>query len=77
MFKLLKLIIWLVGLIIVSVFILNYFGYEINKDYFKESKLECQKRLDNCAKELVEQGTKNARCNFICADPKLIIRKKQ
>jgi len=76
MFRLIKFIIWLVGLIVVSLFVLNYFGYEINRNYFNESKIECQKRLDQCAKNLIEQGTKNAQCDFNCADPKLIIKKK-
>jgi len=76
MFTLLKLVIWIVGFIVVAGFVLNYFGYEINRNYFNESKAACQERLNQCGKELIEQGIKNARCDFNCADPKLIIKKK-
>lgn len=76
MFSILKFIIWTAGLLVVAYFALNYFGYEPNMDYFKESKAECQRRLNDCGKEYVEQGTKNARCDFNCVDPKLIIQKK-
>lgn len=76
MFKLLKFFIWLAGLIVASYFVLNYFGYTFNFEYFKETKEECQKRLEACPKEYVEQGTKNAKCDFNCVDPKLIIKKK-
>jgi hypothetical protein len=76
MFSLIKGLIWLVGLVVVSLFVLNYFGFEVNRNYFNESKATCQKRLEDCAKQYVEQGTKNAECNFDCVDPKLIIKKK-
>jgi hypothetical protein len=76
MFSLIKFIIWLVGLAVVSYFVLNYFGYEPNMNYFKESKAKCQKEIEDCSKEYVQQGTKNAKCDFNCVDPKLIIRKK-
>ena len=76
MFKLLKLIIWITGTIVVALFVLNYFGYEVNKNYFNESKVKCQQKLDECKKELIHQGIDNAQCNFECVDPKLIIKKK-
>lgn len=76
MFSLIKFIIWIVGFVVVSAFVLNYFGYEINRDYFKESRSECEKRLSDCGKQFVQQGTQNAKCDFNCVDPKLIIKKK-
>lgn len=76
MFKLIKFIIWIVGLAVVTVFVLNYFGYEVNRNYFAERKADCQELLNKCAKEYIEQGTKNAKCDFNCVDPKLIIKKK-
>ena len=77
MWSLIKFIIWLAGLVVVTYFVLNYFGYEPNMNYFKESKAECQKRLENCGKEYVEQGTKNAKCDFDCVNVgSLIIKKK-
>ncbi|HOX11143.1 MAG TPA: hypothetical protein P5323_01315 [Candidatus Moranbacteria bacterium] len=76
MFHLLKFIVWLVGIAVVGFFVLRYFGYEVNMNYFNESKVVCQERLNQCSKELVEQGTKNAKCDFNCLDPKLIIKKQ-
>lgn len=76
MFHLLKLIIWLVGIVVVAYFALPYFGYDVNMNYFTESKEACQNRLNECTKNLVEQGTKNAKCDFNCIDPTLIIKKQ-
>lgn len=75
-FSLIKLLIGLVGLATIAYFALPRFGYELNIHYFTESKGECQQRLDSCAKEVVRQGTQNAKCDFNCVDPKLIIKKK-
>ncbi len=77
MFSLLKLVIWIVGFVVVSGFVLDYFGYEINKNYFTESKAECIQQLDACKNEYIRQGTENAKCNFTCVDPKLVIKKKE
>ena len=76
MLKLIKFIIWIIGLAVVAMFVLNYFGYEINKNYFNESKKMCLEKLDKCKTEYIEQGTKNAKCDFNCVDPKMIIKKK-
>jgi hypothetical protein len=77
MLSLLKLIIWICGSLVVAYFLLNFFGFEINKDYFKASKVECQRRIDECKNELIHNGVDGARCDLNCADPKLIINKKQ
>ncbi len=76
MFKLLKFIIWLVGTIVVALFVLNYFGYEVNRNYFNESKTKCQQKLEDCKKDIVHQGIDNAKCDFKCVNPKLIIKKR-
>lgn len=76
MFKLLKLIIWIVGLVVVTGFVLNYFGYAINTKYFSERKTDCQQKLEDCQGELIHQGIDNAECDFNCLNPKLIIKKK-
>lgn len=76
MFKLIKFLIWIVGLIVVTIFVLNYFGYEPNRNYFKESKAKCLKKLSECKNELVRKGTEGAQCDFNCVDPRLIIKKK-
>lgn len=76
MFSLIKFIIWITGLLVVTYFVLGYFGYEPNRNYFKESKAECEKRLKDCQNQLIHKGTDGAECNFNCVDPKLIIKKK-
>jgi hypothetical protein len=76
MWSLLKFLIWIVGLVVVTLFVLNYFRYEPNKNYFKESKAACQQRLGDCQSQLIHKGTDGAECNFNCVDPKLIIKKK-
>jgi hypothetical protein len=76
MFSLLKLIIWIAGFVVVAHFVLGYFGYEINKDYFNSSKAKCQEKLDECSNNVIHQGIDNAKCNFNCIDPKIIIKKK-
>lgn len=64
------------GIVVVAYFALPYFGYDVNMNYFTESKEACQNRLNECTKNLVEQGTKNAKCDFNCIDPTLIIKKQ-
>ena len=76
MFSLLKTIIWIVGSIVVASFILGYFGYEVNIKYFTQSKLKCQEEIKKCSQEVLKQGTSNAKCDFQCVNPKLIIKKK-
>jgi len=76
MFHLIKFILWLAGIVIVGIFVLNYFGYEVNTNYFNERKAACQEKLNACTQQLIEQGTKNAKCDFNCVDPTLIIKKK-
>jgi hypothetical protein len=76
MFGILKTIIWIVGAIIVAGFILNYFGYEINTSYFTKSKARCQEEIAKCGQDVIKEGTNNAKCDFACVNPKLIIRKK-
>lgn len=76
MFHLLKLMIWIIGLATIAYLALPRFGYEVNLNYFSESKEQCQLRLNECGKELLQQGTQNAKCDFKCVDPKLIVKKK-
>lgn len=76
MFGLLKFVIWICGLAVVAYFALGYFGYEVNLNYFSESKAKCEEKLKECTNELVHQGTDNAECDFNCVDPKIIIKRK-
>jgi hypothetical protein len=75
MFHLIKLVIFLAGIAAIAYFAAPHFGYELNINYFTESKAACQQKLNDCSKELVKQGTQNAKCDFNCVDPKLIIKK--
>jgi hypothetical protein len=77
MISLIKFIIWTAGALVVAYFVLNYFGYEVNKDYFSDSRKACQERLKECTEKVIRQGIDNAECDFQCVDPKLIIKKKQ
>ena len=77
MFSLIKGIIWLAGLCVVTYFVLGYFGYEPNMNYFQESRAKCEQKLKDCGNNIVHQGTDNAQCDFQCVDPKIIIKKKQ
>ena len=76
MFHLIRHLIWLVGFVVVAGFVLNYFGYEINRNYFQERKADCEDKVKQCQLELIHQGIDNAKCNLNCLDPKFIIKKK-
>lgn len=77
MFHLLRLIIWVAGLAVVAYFVLGWFGYTYNFDYFKEQQADCQAKLDQCKNDLIKTGINGAKetCQWNCVDPKLIIRK--
>jgi len=76
MFGLLKLIIWICGFAVVVYFVLGYFGYEANMNYFNESKAKCEEKLKECGNNMMHQGTDNTKCDFNCVDPKIIIKRK-
>lgn len=76
MFHLIRFLLWLAGAIVVTYLVLNYLGYEVNTNYFHESKAKCQELLQQCKENLIHQGIDNAKCDYQCIDPKLIIRKK-
>ena len=77
MFKLIKLVIYLAGIIAIAYFALPYFGYELNLKYLTESKETCQKRLQECSDQLLLKGIENPSCNPTqCVDRSLIIKKK-
>lgn len=76
MIELIKSIIWIAGLLFIAYFMLGYFGYEINSQYFTYSKKQCEERLTECTNNLVHQGLDNVKCNINCVDPQLIIKKK-
>ena len=76
MFSLLKLLIWIAGILVVAYFLMGYLGYNINMNYFTYSKAQCQEKIKNCTDDLVHQGIDNAKCDINCVNPNLIIKKK-
>jgi len=78
MFKLIKLAIYIVGIITIAYFALPYFGYEFNVKYLTESKEECERRLNECKDLFIRKGIENPSCDPAqCVDKNLIIKKKQ
>lgn len=75
MFSLLKLIIWIAGVIAIAYFVLPYFGYALNVNYWNESKATCQEKLNQCQKDIIQTGFNDA-CDWKCVDPRLIVRKQ-
>ncbi|OGI29679.1 MAG: hypothetical protein A2288_02030 [Candidatus Moranbacteria bacterium RIFOXYA12_FULL_44_15] len=76
MFHLVKFLVSAIVIFFLAVFVLDYFGYEVNQSYFTESKKKCEEHLKECGKNLIREGTNNAECDFNCVDPKVIIKKK-
>lgn len=76
MFSLIKLIVWMAGVLTVGYFVLGYFNYTVNMDYFTVSKEACQEKIKACAANTIHQGIDNIKCNVNCVDPNLIIKKK-
>ncbi len=79
MFSLLRLIIWIVGIVTVASFALPYFGYEPNWDYWTERAEICGTAVSDCRETLVRKGTDGAltHCSIgDCIDPRAIVRKR-
>lgn len=78
MFSIIKLVIWLAGVITIAYFVLPYFGYEVNTDYFSESQGICREKLNQCQTKLIQGGLEGAKknCDFQCLDFKSLIKKK-
>lgn len=76
-FGLIKIVVWIAGLGVLTYFFLPYFGYELNLDYFRESRERCEERLRACQRELIQGGLEGAknRCEWKCTDPELLIKK--
>jgi hypothetical protein len=81
-FFLIRTIIWVTGFVVVTSFLLNYFGYQVNWNYYQERQQSCQEDIKRCKDELVDKGTDNnlddikSTCAISCVDPKLFIEKK-
>lgn len=77
MIEIIKSIIWIAGLLVIAYFVMGYFGYEVNSQYFTYSKKKCEEKLRDCTNNLVHQGLDNVKCDIICVDPELIIKRKK
>jgi len=76
MFDILKSIVWVLVILVLAYFIMGYFGYEINTNYFSYSKKQCEAKINECTNTVLHKGIDNATaCNFNCVDPQLIIKK--
>lgn len=76
MFDILKSIVWVVVVLVLAYFVMGYFGYEINANYFTYSKKQCQEKINECTNTVLHQGIDSTdKCNFNCVDPHLIIKK--
>ncbi|MEK7598698.1 MAG: hypothetical protein AAB487_03105 [Patescibacteria group bacterium] len=76
MFGILKLIVWILVILVAAYFAMGYSGYQVNWDYFKESKKACEQRIKECSESLIRKGIDNVKCDFVCVDRNLIIKKK-
>lgn len=77
-FGLVRLIVWLAGVLVVVYFVLAFMGYAVNWEYFYDRKAQCEQILRQCQSDLVKTGLEGAKenCQWQCLDPKLLIHKK-
>ncbi len=76
-FFLVKLIVWLLGVATLVYIALPYVGYEVNWDYWNESKVVCQKQLEACKRDLIKTGLEGIKekCDIQCVDTKALIER--
>ena len=79
MFHLLKAIIWITGAVVIALFALRYFGYELNRSYWDEQRTECVEMLNDCRDTLIKKGTDGAKegCQWNCIDLKKLLLKTE
>ncbi|MEI7749804.1 MAG: hypothetical protein WCJ25_02270 [Candidatus Moraniibacteriota bacterium] len=77
MFSLLRTVIWVVGAFTVGMFVLRYFGYEPNWNYWNAQKEHCAAMATDCRDTLVRKETDGAvtQCQWNCVDLGLMIKK--
>ncbi len=78
MFSLLRLTIWIAGIITVATFALGYFGFAINTGYFVEQKDQCMAIISECRDTFVQKGTEGvlSKCQWNCIDLRMLVRKQ-
>jgi hypothetical protein len=79
MFFLIRILIWLVGILFLLHLALGVFGYELNTPYLQEQRGTCQQKILACQKNLITSGTAGAHesCTLDCVDLSLLIRKEK
>ncbi len=76
MFDIIKSILWIAVILVLAYFVMNYYGYRINMDYFSYSQKQCEEKITECTNAVFHKGIDNAdKCNFNCVNPQLIIKK--
>ena len=76
MFHLIRLAIWIVGATVVVSFLLNFFHYEIDWKYVRESRERCFGVLTECQKTIQEEGAENALCRISCFEFLKLVKKQ-
>ncbi|MFZ1683271.1 MAG: hypothetical protein WAU88_03980 [Candidatus Zixiibacteriota bacterium] len=76
-FGLIRLIIWMAGVLVIAYFALPYFGYQFNWEYFQDNRTKCEIALKECQEKIVRKGLDGAKeeCNFRCAEYTNLIQK--
>jgi len=79
MLGLLKAIIWITGAVVITLFALRYFGYEVNRSYWEEQRAECLEMTNACRDTLIRKGTDGAKedCKWNCIDIRKLIKKTE
>ncbi|NTW13738.1 MAG: hypothetical protein HGA31_01775 [Candidatus Moranbacteria bacterium] len=78
MFHVIRLAIWIAGILTLTVFGLRYFGYEPNWAYFSQQKAQCDRMLSDCRRTVILKGVQGVEkdCKWNCIDPGILIRKQ-
>ncbi|QQS15568.1 MAG: hypothetical protein IPK84_04340 [Candidatus Moraniibacteriota bacterium] len=76
MFHLLRLAIWVVGAAVVGSFLLNFFHYQIDWSYVRESRNRCFGAALECQQDIAKNGSGNARCKVACFEFSKLVEKQ-
>ena len=76
-FGLIKLIVWLAGVVTISYFALPYFGYQVNLGYWQERQVACKEKIEACQRDLIKTGIEGVKetCDIRCVNAKSLIQK--
>ncbi|TAK95468.1 hypothetical protein EPO05_04170 [Patescibacteria group bacterium] len=64
MFKILKFVIWIVGIVGVAYLILRYRGYDVNWMYFDSHRAACREMMKRCQEDFMAKGYENPECKL-------------